>query len=172
MERWDIYDANRIKTGKTMKRGDEVPLGACHLVIHICIFNAKDEMLIQQRQPFKEGWPNKWDVTVGGSAIAGDSSAQAAQRELFEELGCRMDFTDVRPHFTVNFDGGFDDFYLVDAEIDIETLRLQYEEVQRVKWAAKDEIFRMIDSGAFCPYHKGLIAMCFGMRKKYGALAL
>lgn len=171
MEFWDIYDINRIKTGKTMKRGESIADANYHLVVHICIFNAKGEMLIQQRQPFKESWPDLWDLTVGGSAVAGDSSQLAAERELYEEIGLEIDFNGIRPHFTINFDVGYDDFYLFETDVDITKLKLQHEEVQTVKWASKDEIFTMIDSGKFIRYHKSLISMCFDMRKKYGAHA-
>ena len=34
-EIWDLYDANGCLTGKTMKRGEEVPLGLYHLGVHI-----------------------------------------------------------------------------------------------------------------------------------------
>ncbi|MCY4188105.1 MAG: FAD:protein FMN transferase [Bryobacterales bacterium] len=72
MEIWDLYTADRVKTDRTMVRGEKPPKGYWHIVVHVCIFNAKGELLIQQRQPFKEGWPNMWDVTVGGSAISCD----------------------------------------------------------------------------------------------------
>ena len=50
-----------------MKRGEPMKDGDYHLVVHICIFNTDGKMLIQQRQPFKDGWSNLWDITVGGS---------------------------------------------------------------------------------------------------------
>ncbi|WP_143522351.1 NUDIX domain-containing protein, partial [Pseudomonas sp. 2822-17] len=81
LEIWDVYDRDRNLTGKTMKRGAPFEEGAHHLVVHVCIFNKEGQMLIQQRQPFKEGWPNMWDLTVGGSAVAGDTSQEAAERE-------------------------------------------------------------------------------------------
>jgi isopentenyldiphosphate isomerase len=58
MELWDVYDINRNKANKTMVRGEPFEIGNYHLVIHVCIFNSDNKMLIQQRQPFKEGWPN------------------------------------------------------------------------------------------------------------------
>jgi isopentenyldiphosphate isomerase len=85
-EQWDIYDESRQKTGRTMNRGEHIP-GAYHLVVHVCLFSAAGKMLIQQRQPFKEGFPNLWDLTVGGSALAGETSRQAAVRETAEEIG-------------------------------------------------------------------------------------
>ena len=43
-EVWDIYDENRIKTGRTMIRGNEIKNGDYHLVVHVCIFNSKGEL--------------------------------------------------------------------------------------------------------------------------------
>jgi len=168
MELWDIYDIARNKTNKTMVRGADFNKGDYHMVVHICIFNSKGEMLIQQRQPFKEGWPNMWDITVGGSAIKGDTSQMAAERELMEELGIKISLQNIRPHLTINFNNGFDDVYLIQKDIDIADLILQYEEVQRVKWASKEEIFSMIDSGEFIPYYQSLIQLLFDMKNQYG----
>lgn len=169
MELWDVYDSNRVKTNKTMVRGGIFEKGHYHLVVHICIFNSDGKMLIQQRQPFKKGWSNMWDITVGGSAIKGDTSSVAAERELFEEIGLELDLKSVRPHITVNFDEGFDDFYLVEKDVNINELSLQYEEVQTVKWASKEEIISMIESGEFIPYYPSLIEFLFDSRKKYGS---
>lgn len=32
--------------------------GEYHLAVHVCIFNSENQLLIQQRQPYKGGWPN------------------------------------------------------------------------------------------------------------------
>lgn len=168
MELWDVYNRDRTKLSKTMVRGDKFESGSYHLVVHACIFNSKGEMLIQQRQPFKSGWPNMWDITVGGSAIAGDTSQTAIEREVFEEIGLKIDMQNIRPHLTVNFDRGFDDIYLIEKEVDINELKLQYEEVQQVKWATIDEIYQKLDEGIFIPYYKSLIKLLFDMRKQCG----
>ncbi|MEK0317632.1 NUDIX hydrolase [Cohnella sp. 56] len=169
MELWDIYDESRVKTGKTMERGSSFKEGEYHLVVHVCIFKSSGEMLIQQRQPFKKGWSNMWDITVGGSATTGDTSQKAAERELFEEIGYVFDFSQVRPHLTINFGVGFDDYYLIEADVEIDKLKLQYDEVQQVKWATKDEIIQMLEDGVFIPYYKNLIGLLFEMRKSYSA---
>lgn len=169
MELWDIFDKNRVFTGKTKVRGEKLEEGEKHVVVHVCIFNSSGEMLIQQRQPFKEGFSNLWDVSVGGSAIAGDSSQEAAKREVFEELGLIYDFSNVSPSITINFDAGFDDFYLIQLDIDFTTLKLQYEEVQAVQYASLNQIFQLIDEKKFIPYHKSLIQLLFDMRNKLGA---
>ncbi len=170
MEIWDLYTMDREHTGKTMVRGDRVPEGYFRTVVHICIFDSEGRMLIQQRQPFKKGWPGMWDISVGGSAVAGDDSRSAAHRELFEELGLSVSFEDLRPMITVNFDGGFDDVYLLEMDLDTDTLVLQPEEVKAVRWASLFEILDMIDSGDFIPYDKNMIAAFFSMRGARGMI--
>lgn len=170
MEIWDLYDINRNKIKRTAVRGAELQSGDYHLVVHVCIFNSKGEMLIQQRQPFKEGWPNMWDITVGGSAVAGDTSQTAAERELYEEIGLKLDLKQIRPHLTINFERGFDDIYLIEENVALNTLTLQYEEVQNVKWASQVEILAMIRNGEFIPYYESLIQLLFDCRKKYGTI--
>ena len=169
MELWDLYDRDRILTGETHQRGKPVPTGRYHTVVHVVIFNTKGEMLIQQRQPFKEGWPNLWDITVGGSAVAGDTSRTAAQREVMEEIGLAIDLTDELPKMTLPFDCGFDDIYTLTMDVDLSTLTLQESEVQAVKWATEAEILTLMDAGQFLPYHKSLIQLLFAMKDSRGA---
>ena len=169
MEIWDVYDINRQKTGKTMRRDEEFAVDAYTCVMHVCIFNSRGEMLIQQRQSFKKGWPNKWDLSVGGHTEAGETPQQSAERELWEELGIKRDFTGVRPHFTISFPHGFDDYFFLEEDVDIESLTLQEEEVQAVKWATRDEIKKMIEDRDFIEYFPSLIDLIFDSRKSYGA---
>ena len=169
MELFDLYTADRVKLDRTMVRGDAVPEGCYRIVVHVCIFDPEGRMLIQQRQPFKEGWSDMWDITVGGSAVAGDTSRTAAERETREEIGLDIDLTDVRPSLTLYWEHGFDDYYLLTRELDPASLHLQYEEVQTVRWATREEIHRMIDDGEFIPYEKGLIDLLFFQRNHRGA---
>ena len=168
MELFDLYDDERRLTGETIERGAPLPESRYHLVIHICILGSDGKMLIQQRQPFKKSFPGKWDVSVGGSAVAGENSRQAASRELYEELGISHDFSQDRPMLTVHFERGFDDVYVIHKDIAISELKLQPEEVQAAKWADKDEIYSLIDSGEFIPYYKSYIDMLFNYRTKRG----
>ena len=171
MEIWDIYDKNRVKTGKTHIRGEKLADGDFHMAVFIAIFNSAGQMLIQQRQPFKEGWSGYWDITAAGSALSGDTSQQAASRELYEEVGITVDFSHTRPHFTICAETVFCDFYLHRMDVDINSLQLAYEEVAQVKWATKQEIFDMMDNGSFIPVQRGTIELCFGLierRSTYG----
>jgi len=173
MEIWDIYDKNRNKTGKTIIRGKDVlGKGEYHNIVFIAVFNSAGQMLIQQRQPFKEGWSGYWDVTAAGSATSGDTSQQAAARELFEEVGITADFSEVLPHFTIYLDNHFADFYLHKQDVDIESLQLGEDEVAQVKWATKQEIFAMMEEGIFVPIQPGSLELCFGLIENRSTLTV
>ena len=173
MELWDLYDIDRNKLGETAQRGDGLPEGIYHVVVHLCIFNDQGQLLIQQRQPFKKGWSGLWDISVGGSALAGETSAQAVKRELKEELGLDHDFEGIRPAMTVNFKYGFDDIYVIERNVDIASeLTLQYEEVKDARWASLSEIKEMIDEGTFVPYFKPLLDIFDIFRKSRGCIRL
>lgn len=166
-ETWTMYDADRIPTGATMRRGDDFRPGELHLVVHVCIFDAAGRMLIQRRADDKVGWPGMWDVTVGGSVTAGESSASGAEREVFEELGIRLDLTGRRPNFTFNFRHGFDDFYLLKAgdvpPIELADLAIPNAEVADARWATRDEIHALHAAGEFIPYRPTAIDFIFDM---------
>ena len=169
MEKWDLYDRDRRPTGEVHERGKALPAGRYHMVVHVVIFNTKGEMLIQQRQPFKEGWPNLWDITVGGSAIAGDTSRTAAEREVMEEIGLAIDLSNEQPKLILPFDCGFDDIYTLTMDVDLTTLHLQESEVQAVKWACKEDILAMLADGRFLPYHRAFIELLFALKASRGA---
>jgi L-amino acid N-acyltransferase YncA/8-oxo-dGTP pyrophosphatase MutT (NUDIX family) len=167
-EKWDIYDVNRQPAGRTMLRGSMNIPGDYHIVVHVCIFDRNGCMLIQQRAHDKTGWPDKWDFTIGGHVVSGETSRQGAERELREELGISLALTEA-PYFTITFSDGFDDYYLIEKDID--TITLQKEEVQKVKYASKEEIKKMISDGSFIDYHDGLVDLLYAMKACRGAHA-
>lgn len=171
MEYFDVYNKNREKTGEIVPRGgkEKKKTGekALHLSVHVCVFNEKDELLIQQRQALKSGWPFYWDLSAGGCVVAGEDSQSGAERELFEELGIRADLSEIRPVLTVHFHSGFDDVYLIERDIELSELTLQKEEVRDVMWASRAQIEQMIDEGSFIPYYKNYIGLIFDMRKTH-----
>ena len=87
MEQWDLYTVDRGRTGKVMNKNEPVPAGMYHMQVHVVVFNRAGQMLIQQRTESKQWFPGLWDYSVGGRAQAGETSAQAAEREVQEEIG-------------------------------------------------------------------------------------
>ncbi|MCJ1969062.1 NUDIX hydrolase [Lactococcus carnosus] len=168
MELFDIYDQERRLTGRTAERGTKLSVGDFRLVVNLSILNSDNQLLIQQRQPFKEGWPNMWDISAGGSAVSGETSQEAIARETQEEIGLHYDFSEMRPFFTLNFDEGFDDYYMLYQDIALSELRLQTSEVHAVKWATREVVQALILSGEFIPYHKSVIDLLFDLNGVYG----
>ena len=164
MELWDLYTKDREKLGETMERGAEHPQGKYRLVVHMALFNSRGQMLIQQRQSTKFGWPNLWDISASGSVISGETTCMAAERELGEELGLSIPFENRRPALTVHFPDGLGDVFVIEQDIDISTLILQEEEVQAVRWADEEEILNMIENDTFIPYQPNFISLLFYLR--------
>ena len=163
MEAWDLYTQDRVKTGQTMLRGDPVPEGHFHLQVHVCIFNEQGEMLIQQRQSTKRWYAGLWDYSVGGSAVAGDTSLAAAERETLEELGLQVSLAGLKPAVTRWYGAMIDDYYILPLNVALSDLHLQREEVQAVRWASREDILTLLAQGQFCPNPPGMIALLFDL---------
>ncbi len=161
MEQWDLFNEDRTPTGKIINKGEKIEGRLCRQVVHVIIFNDNNEMLIQQRQSGRKLWPEMWDVSVGGSSIAGETQVQAAERETLEELGIKVDLSEERPYFTINFNNGFDDFFIIKKNIDLASITMQLEEVKDYKWASYDEIMTMVENEQFIPYYKSVIPFLF-----------
>lgn len=157
MEIRDIYDKYRRKTGVVRERGDNMEEGEHHIAVHVWIVSSKGEILIQKRQLDKKGtdkklWGGMWDCSAGGCAVSGDDSVDTAIKETKEEIGLNIKGSDLEPLFTVKFDRGFDDNWLVRKDVDLENLILQKEEVTDIKWANIDEIYKMISKDEFIQF--------------------
>lgn len=168
MEQIDLYDKDRQPLRRTICRGQSLPPDTYRLVVHICLFNHSGEMLIQQRQTNKDIFPDLWDISAGGQVSAGETSSDAAQRETAEELGLVLPIAAQRPKFTMNFEEGFDDVYLLTTDTSLDALHLQEEEVQDARFADEAAILQMIRDGRFIPYHESYIRLLFAMRNRYG----
>ncbi len=171
MEYCDVYDKDKNKTGRIIERREPLGEGEFTLAAFACVFNSKNEMLIQQRQSTKRGWPNQWEISAGGAVMAGETSRTAAERETWEELGLKVDLQDARACLTVCEEHGFIDIYLTEQDVELSSLRLRKEEVQAARWASQEEILAMIESGEFIPFYPSLIELLFDQRKHFGWLS-
>ena len=82
MEYWDIYDAEKRPTGRTMKRNDWcLKDGEYHLTVLGVVARPDGTYLITKRVMTKAWAPGWWEVS-GGAAQAGESSEEAVCREV------------------------------------------------------------------------------------------
>ncbi len=147
MELWDIYDDRRRRTGRVIERGKPMKQGEYHLVVHVWIKNSKGEYLISKRTPNKT-FPNMWE-SVGGSALVGENSFQAALREVQEEIGISLTPGNGQCVFKFKRQTNFLDVYLFKEDVDITKVCFQPDEVCGAKWASPETIRKMIAEGEF-----------------------
>lgn len=148
-EYWDLFDRQRRPLGRTMRRGDPVPEGCCHVVVQIFTFDTSGRLLITRRSLDRPNWPGYWECS-GGSILAGEDSLSGAERELLEETGLAVGRTAEKLEFLdfILQKGRFADCYLAVAE-DGCSLRLQPEEVIDAAWVNGEELSRLVQEGRF-----------------------
>ena len=161
MELLDIYDAAHEKTGRVIERDGAVLEGERLLLVHVCIFNSRGEMLIQRRSDNKDRYPGCWDVSAGGFVSSGEDSRDAVLREAREELGLEFDESQLKFLLTEPFSYVLDDFYIAFSDASAESLSFQKEEVSGLKWVGREEVFQMLSDGRFVDYDAELMKKIF-----------
>lgn len=111
-EVWDVTDELGSPVGLTHVRGAaDWPQGRFHVVAATCVVDEAGRVLITKRGPTKD-FAGMWEFP-GGSAIAGESSVEAAVRELREETGLVVPVNAVRRVERYREDTALFDLYLV-----------------------------------------------------------
>ena len=153
MEVWDLYNERRERTGRSHIRGDVIPDGYYHLVVHVWIRNRRGEYLISQRSADRSTFPLKWEC-VGGSVLKGENSISGALRETREEVGLSLSPEDgtlvsstVRRIVNgVRFSDILDVWlFSYDGPIALENATTN--EVAQVRWMTKAQIRSLYDCG-------------------------
>jgi mutator protein MutT len=148
-EKWDLFDKNRNKLNRVATRGEKLKFGEYHLVVNAWIKNDKDEFLITRRSENKKH-PLMWECT-GGSVLMGETSKEAAIREVKEELG--IDVKDgILIGSTIRYYPNRPDIldvWLFKSNCKIEDVQIQEDEVCEVMLASSDKIKEIYNEGNF-----------------------
>lgn len=142
-EYWDLYDVNRNPLGKTIKRGDAFAEGEYYVCCEVWMQNSEGKLLMTQRHPDKKAG-GLWEFT-GGGVLAGETTKQAALRELDEELGVSAEEAELSLLDVYQHKNYFMDIFVVKRDMDPKTLVLQPEEVVDAKWVSHEELLQMIE---------------------------
>ena len=145
MEFFDLYSVNRQPLGRKVMRGAPIPHGEYHIVVQVMTINNKGEILLTQRVPEKTSG-GKWECS-GGCAVAGETSREAALRELFEETGIRADENEIDLEWTLTTDSMLRDFYILEKDVPLSALHLQSIEVCAAKWVSFERLCEMARCG-------------------------
>lgn len=152
MELWDILTAEGEPTGRTIVRGaSTLKSGEYHLVVHIWPLNDYGSILIQKRTKSKRLMPDTWAAT-GGAATTGETSLEAASRELYEELGIKPEPGEMQLVKRIKRRNSLLDVWTIKKNVRVPELHLQKSEVAEAKWVSMDTLNTMIENGDFHDY--------------------
>jgi isopentenyl-diphosphate delta-isomerase len=89
-----LVDADDREIGYESKARCHDGDGLLHRAFSVFVFNAADELLLQQRSADKRLWPLFWSNSCCSHPRRGESMQDAASRRLQEELGlsCALEF--------------------------------------------------------------------------------
>jgi 8-oxo-dGTP pyrophosphatase MutT (NUDIX family) len=158
IEYWDIYDANKQLTGRTMKRNDWcLKDGEYHLTVLGVVVNRDGKYLITKRAADK-AWAAGWWEVSGGAAMAGESSEQAVAREVLEETG--IDVSGAEGGYVFSYhrenpgqgDNYFVDIYKFILDFDESMVHPQESETDGYMLATVEEIKKFGEQGVFLHY--------------------
>ena len=150
MEVWDLYDKNGCLTNKTHLRGQPIPNGFYHLVVHVWIVNSKGQLLISQRSKTRPTFPLMWEC-VGGSVVKGENSLQGALRESFEEVGVTLKVENGKIVYNKVRKNDILDVWLFRYDGEVDLNNASTDEVCQTKWLEKQEIFELYKNQLLVP---------------------
>lgn len=158
MEYWDIYDKDKKKTGRTMKRNDWcLKEGEYHLTVLGVVVRPDGRFLITRRVMTKSWAPGWWEVS-GGGVMAGEESRDAVIREVKEETGLDVSGCGDGYLFTYHRENlGEGDNYFVDVyrfvlDFEESDVKIQEKEAAGFKLATAGEIKKLAQQGIFLHY--------------------
>lgn len=158
MEYWDIYDRDKKKTGRVMKRNDWILQdGEYHLTVLGVIVRPDRKFLITKRVMTKSWAPGWWEVS-GGGVQAGEESREAVNREVFEETGLDVSGCEDGYLFTYKRenpgegDNYFVDVYRFELDFDEADVKPQESETDGFMLADAAQIKEFAEAGIFLHY--------------------
>ncbi len=132
------------------KKADIYQQALLHRIARVVLFDEDGLVLIQKRTTTKDLFPGCWDSSAAGHVDEGEDYLEAAERELFEEVGITAQLAEVSYYRSSSVDRN----YKVDRFTKIYTatiphsiqFRLQPQEVTEVKWISQDELVEFVDN--------------------------
>jgi isopentenyldiphosphate isomerase len=147
----DIVDENNNPTGESRPRSEVHSQGIWHRTVHIYLFREHEdelELLVHLRSEKKDLNPGRWDTRFGGHLKAGQSIEKAVASELKDEIGLVVQAPDLIAGDVYKRDKGtnkeFTQTYYYRFNDNLNSLRFNDGEIQKVKWMTADDIERSL----------------------------
>lgn len=160
MEILDIYNENRIFTGRTMDRNEgKIVLKDGEYVIQVkCwILNKENKILLTQRKKDKYNG-GMWEPT-GGLVVSGETSIQAIKRELYEEIGLMVQEKELKLIDSYRDDHFFRDVYLIKDNITLDNIKFNDGEVADAKYVTIAEFKSMLNNNEINNWNESFIQL-------------
>ncbi len=166
MEKVDVLTPEGNITGRIALRNTVHSKGLWHRSVHVWIRNSKGELLLQKRSANKQTFPGLWDISAAGHVSAGDSSRNAAIREVSEELGISIEENALKFLFTLTSkynspdnlikDNEITDVYLYTLPVEKEKLSPNKEEVADLAYYSVNILKNKLieENSLFVPHHE------------------
>ena len=147
MTEWlDIVDKHDCVIGRDTRPNIHAS-GAWHRSSHVVLYNSDGEVFVQLRSMNKDSGGGLWDTSAAGHVDSGESYDQCAVRELYEELGVRIDQSSLLRRCKLDPEqrNGFE-FTCVYSVCSDQPLMLQTEEIDDGVWMSPADLDRWIAS--------------------------
>jgi isopentenyl-diphosphate delta-isomerase type 1 len=121
-----------------------------HRAVHVLVRNRRGEIFLQKRASTKRVQPGKWDSSVGGHLLPGETCEAAAKRELEEELGVTADHLEYLHDYIWRSDVETEHVRTF-AIVSEGPFRLHPDEIEEGRFWSERELHEAMGSGALTP---------------------
>lgn len=143
MELEDLYDKHFSKLGKTIRRRiDDIPEG-CYIMMSYALIKNNDKYLLEQATARS----NNTLAIPGGHLLAGEDALTGLKRELKEELNLENNKIKHLDTIVYPYNSYIFNIYLIEDEIDIDSIKFDTNEVVNINWYSKEDIINKIKDG-------------------------
>jgi len=154
-----LVDSDDREVGFLDKASAHVGRGTLHRAFSLFIFNAKGELLLQQRAPGKRLWPGFWSNTCCSHPRRGETLESAIHRRLDEELGLKTELGFLfKFEYQAQFDadGAEHEVCWVYAGRSVGQPKVNPNEISGLRWIAPDALDAEMAAqpDAFTPWFK------------------
>ncbi len=118
--------------------------GLRHRAAHVLVFNTDGKVFLQLRSMSKDNNPGVWDSACSGHVDAGESYADAAARELMEEIGL-LPKTPLEPLFKIDAceDTGQEFVWVYQTQSE-GPFTLNTDEIDAGRWVSPEDVTKAV----------------------------
>lgn len=152
MELLDVFDSNGNKTGRVVVRGDKsVVLSEDeHIAVGVIFIENSEGKFLMQKTSIEKGGEYS---STGGHIVSGEEPIVSIKREVLEELGIDVSNDNIISLGYMLYDKPLRYLFYLKKDIDINSVVVQKEEVEFVKYMSVDEINDLINNNLITKSH-------------------